>query len=65
MVVDKALSSDTPNDHWLESDWLHSKCDALSSNRKVDGLKLTGSTQACHSRYENNNTGDGIASAHN
>ena len=28
---------------------LDSKRDALSSNRKVDGSRLTGSTQACHS----------------
>ena len=33
----------------FEADWLHCKRDALSSNRKVDGLRLTGSTQACHS----------------
>ena len=35
--------------HWFEADWLHSKRDALSSNRKVDGSRLTGSNQACHS----------------
>ena len=33
----------------IEADWLHSKRDALSSNRKVDGSRLTGSTEACHS----------------
>ena len=49
MLIDKALSSDKPNGHWFETDWLHCKRDALSSNRKVDGSKLTGSTQACHS----------------
>ena len=48
MLIDKALSSDKPNGHWFEADWLHCKCDALSSNRKVDGLRLTGNTQACH-----------------
>ena len=48
MLIDKALSSDKPNGHWFEADWLHCKRDALSSNRKVDGLRLTGSTQACH-----------------
>ena len=48
-TVDKALSSDKPNGHWFEADWVHCKRDALSSNRKVDGSKLTGSTQACHS----------------
>ena len=37
MLIDKALSSDKPNGHWFEADWLHCKCDALSSNRKVDG----------------------------
>ena len=42
-----------------------SASDALSSNRKVDGSRLTGSTQACHSRYGSKNTGDGIASVHN
>ena len=47
--VDKALSSDKPNGHWFEADWLHYKRDALSTNRKVDGSRLTGSTQACHS----------------
>ena len=46
MLIDKALSSDNPNGHWFEADWLHCKRDALSSNRKVDGSRLTGSTQA-------------------
>ena len=49
MLMDKALSSDKPNGHWFEADWLHCKRDAFSSNRKVDGSRLTGSTQACHS----------------
>ena len=49
MLIDKALSSDKPNGHGIEADWLHCKRDALSSNRKVDGSSLTGSTQACHS----------------
>ena len=49
LVIDKALSSDKPNVHWFEADWLHCKRDALSSNQKVDGSRLTGSTQACHS----------------
>ena len=49
MLIDKALSSDKPNGHWFEADWLHCKRDALSSNRKVDGSRLTCSTQACHS----------------
>ena len=49
MLIDKALSSDKPNGHWFEADWLQCKRDALSSNRKVDGSRLTGSTQACHS----------------
>ena len=49
MLIDKAFSSDKPNGHWFEADWLHCKRDALSSNRKVDGSRLTGSTQACHS----------------
>ena len=49
MLIDKALSSDKPNGHWFEADWLHCKRDALTSNRKVDGSKLTESTQACHS----------------
>ena len=44
MLIDKALSSDKPNGHWFEVDWLHCK-----RNRKVDGSRLTGSTQACHS----------------
>ena len=61
----QALSSDKPNGHWFEADWLHCKRDALSSNRKVDGSRLTGSTQACHSRYGSKNTGDGISSARN
>ena len=33
MLIDKALSSDKPNGHWFEADWLHCKRDALSSNR--------------------------------
>ena len=49
ILIDKALSSDKPNGHWFEADWLHYKCDALFSNRNVDGSRLTGSTQACHS----------------
>ena len=49
MLIDKTLSSDKPNGHWFVADWLHCKRDALSSNRKVDGSRLTGSTQACHS----------------
>ena len=48
MLIDKVLSSDKPNGHWFEADWLHCKRDVLSSNRKVDGSRLTGSTQACH-----------------
>ena len=48
MLIDKALSSDKSNGHWFEADWLHSKCDELSSNRKViTGSRLTSSTQAC------------------
>ena len=43
MLIDRALSSDKPNGHWSEADWLHCKRDALSSNRKVDGSRLTGS----------------------
>ena len=39
MLIDKALSSDKPNGHWFEADWLHCKRDALSSNRKVDGFR--------------------------
>ena len=65
MLIDKALSSEKPNGHWFEADWLHCKRDALSSNRKIDGSRLTGSTQACHSWYGSKNTGDGIASARN
>ena len=42
MLIDKALSSDKPNGHWFEADWLHCKRNALSSNRKVDGSRLTG-----------------------
>ena len=49
MPIDKALSSDKPNGHWFEADLLHCERDVLSSNRKVDGSRLTGSTQACHS----------------
>ena len=49
MLIDKALSSVKPNGHWFEADWLHCKRYAFSSNRKVDGSRLTGSTQACHS----------------
>ena len=48
--------------------WLATYCskrDALSSNRKVAGSRLTGSTQACLSWYGNRDTGDGIASARN
>ena len=40
MLIDKALSSDKPNGHWFEADWLHCKRDALFSNRKVDGLMV-------------------------
>ena len=27
MLIDKALSSDKPNGHWFEADWLHCKPD--------------------------------------
>ena len=37
MLIDKALSSDKPNGHWFEADWLHCKRDALFSNRKANG----------------------------
>ena len=37
MLIDKALSSDKPNGHWFEADWLHCKRDTLSSNQKIDG----------------------------
>ena len=50
MLIDKALSSDKPNGHWFEADWLHYKRDAFSSNRKVDGSRLTGSTHDMESR---------------
>ena len=49
MLIDNAISNDQSNGHWFEADWLHSKRDALSSNRNVDGLRLTGSTEACPS----------------
>ena len=49
LIIDKAFSSDKPNGHWFEAERLHCKRDALSSNRKIDGSRLTGSTQACHS----------------
>ena len=49
ILINKALSSDKPNGHWFEADWLHCKHVKLSSNRNVDGSRLTGSTQACHS----------------
>ena len=49
MLIDTVLSSDKQNGHRFEADWLHCERDALSSNRKVDGSRLTGSTQACHS----------------
>ena len=65
MLIDKALSSDKPNGHWFEADWLHCKRDALSSNRKVDGSRITGRTQEWHSWYGNKDTGDSIESARN
>ena len=40
MPIDKA-----PKGHWFKADWLHCKRDALSSNRKVHGSSLTGSTK--------------------
>ena len=30
MLIDKAFSSDKPNGHWFDADWLYCKCDALS-----------------------------------
>ena len=65
MLIDKALPSDKPNGHWFEADWLHCKRHALSSNRKVDGSRHAGSTQACYSWYGSKNTSDGIALARN
>ena len=49
LLIDKALSSDQRNGHSFEADWLHCKRDTLSCNRKVNGSRLTDSTQACHS----------------
>ena len=49
MLIDKAVSSDQSSCHWFEADWLHNKHDALSSNQKVDGSRLTGSNQAYNS----------------
>ena len=46
MLIDKALASDLSIGHWYEADWLHSKSDALFSNRNVDGSRLTDITQA-------------------
>ena len=48
MLIDKALSCDKPNGHWFEADWLHCKRHALSSNRKVDGSRLTGLEHVIH-----------------
>ena len=44
MLIDKALSSDKPNGHWFEADWLHCKRDALS--RKIERLMVRGSQVA-------------------
>ena len=49
MLTEKALSSDESNGHWFEADWLHSERGAFSSNRKVDGSRLSDSTQTSHS----------------
>ena len=49
MLINKSISSDKPNGRWFEADWLQCKRDALSSNRKFDGSRLTINTQACHS----------------
>ena len=43
--MDKVLSSDYSNGHWFDADWLHSKRYALSRNQKVDGSRLTRSSQ--------------------
>ena len=46
MLIDKSPSSDYLNGHWFEADWLYSKRDALSSNRKVERLMVRGSRVA-------------------
>ena len=43
MLIDKALSSDKPNGHWFETDWLHCKRDALSV---IERLMVRGSQVA-------------------
>ena len=46
-ILDSPAVDPKSNGHWYEADWLHNKCDALCSNRKVAGSRLTGNTQAC------------------
>ena len=57
VIINKAFSS---------ADRLHCKRDALSSNRKVDGSRLTGSTYSSIPFVtRNKDTDDGIASEPN
>ena len=46
-AVDRSSNPGSGTALWFDADWPHSKRDALSSNRKVAGSKLTDSTQAC------------------
>ena len=43
-----AFSYDQSKDCWFEPGLFHSKSETLSSDRKLDCSRLTGSTQACH-----------------
>ena len=45
MLIDKALSSDKPNGHPFEADWLHCKREALSSSL-IERLMIRGSQVA-------------------
>ena len=44
MLIDKTLSSDKPNGHWSEADWLH--CKNVMRSPVIERLKVRGSQVA-------------------
>ena len=44
MLIDKALSSNKPNDHWFEADWLH--CKNVMRSPVIERLMVRGSQVA-------------------
>ena len=46
MLIDKALSSDKPNSHWFEADWLH--CKNVMRSPVIERLMVRGLQHVIH-----------------